>query len=75
MREIFENVESEAVLLVDASNALNSLNRNSALLNMIELCPSFATILTKIYHTGVCHLCLLMVLPCCHMKGPHKVTP
>ena len=50
MRDIFEDVESKAMLLVNASNAFNSLNGNSALLNMFKLCPSFATILTNIYH-------------------------
>jgi len=41
MKQIFDDVESEGVLLVDASNAFNSLNCRSALLNMFELCPSF----------------------------------
>ena len=36
-------------MLVNASNAFNSLNRRSALLNMFELRLSFATILTNIY--------------------------
>ena len=48
-KEIYENVESKAVGLVDASNTFSSLNCNSALLNMFELCPSFATIPTNIY--------------------------
>ena len=49
MKEIFDDAESEGALLVDASNAFNSLNRCSTHLNMLELCPSFATILTNIY--------------------------
>ena len=49
MKKIFDDSDSEGVLLVDASNAFNSLNCHFALLNMYERCPSFATILTKIY--------------------------
>ena len=40
---------TEAVLLVDANNAFNSLNRKVALLNIHQLCPSIATILTNTY--------------------------
>ena len=49
MKELFDDAESEGTLLVNASNAFNSLNRRSALLNMFELRLSFATILTNIY--------------------------
>ena len=49
MREIFNDSRSEGVLLIDASNAFNSLNRRSALLNMFDLCHPFATVLTNIY--------------------------
>ena len=44
-REAFNNSNTEAVLLVDASNAFNSLNRQAALLNIRHLCPSIATTL------------------------------
>ena len=40
MTEIFKNPESEAVLLVDATNAFNSLNRLAALHNITVSCPS-----------------------------------
>ena len=39
MRQVFESMEDEAVLLVDASNAFNSLNRQAALHNIQHLCP------------------------------------
>ena len=41
--------ESEAVLLVDASNAFNFLNRQVALHNIRRLCPLLATILINTY--------------------------
>ena len=45
----FQNDETETILLVDASNAFNSLNRQSALLNIQRLCPSIATALINTY--------------------------
>ena len=37
MRQIFESPETEAVILVDASNVFNSLNREAALRNIQQL--------------------------------------
>ena len=53
MRDIFENKNSDAVLLVDASNAFNSLNRENALRNIQKLCPSLATVLINTYREDV----------------------
>ena len=39
MYEIYEDQSSEAVLLVDGSNAFHSINRNAFLHNIIILCP------------------------------------
>ena len=39
----------EAVLLVDASNAFNSLNREAALHNIRHICPPLAKVLINIY--------------------------
>ena len=52
MRMIFADEDTEGVLLVDASNAFNSLNRHVALLNMFQLCPPLATILTNTYRSA-----------------------
>ena len=49
MCRIFHDAMTEAVLLVDANNAFNSLNHKVALLNIHQLCPSLATILTNTY--------------------------
>ena len=53
VRQCFEDPETEGVLLVDASNAFNSINRQSALLNIRHLCPSLATILINCYRNPV----------------------
>ena len=49
MRSIYSSKDTEAVLLVDASNAFNSLNRQVALRNARHLCPSIATVLINTY--------------------------
>ena len=49
MKTIFEKDDTEGVILVDASNAFNSLNRHAALHNIQILCPNFATILINTY--------------------------
>ena len=46
---LFQQDETEAILLVDASNAFNSLNHLSALHNIRRLCPSLATALINTY--------------------------
>ena len=45
MKEISDDEQTDAVILVDASNAFNTLNRNAALHNIQILCPQFSTIL------------------------------
>ena len=40
MKEIFEDDSTEAVLLIDASNAFNRMNRSAALHNIRYQCPS-----------------------------------
>ncbi len=40
MAELFEEPESQGVLLVDVENAFNSLNRNVALHNIFYVCPA-----------------------------------
>ena len=46
---LFKQEDTEAILLVDATNAFNSLNRLSALHNIRRLCPSLATALINSY--------------------------
>ena len=47
--QLLQNDEVEGVLLVDASNAFNSLNRAAMLRNIQILCPSFATSVINLY--------------------------
>ena len=47
--QLFKQEDTEAILLVDATNAFNSLNRLSALHNIQRLCPSLATALINTY--------------------------
>ena len=48
-RMLFSDEECEGVLLIDATNAFNSLNRKVALHNVAILCPSLATVLNNTY--------------------------
>ena len=51
MNKIFDD-ETERILLVDAKNAFNSLNRAAALCNCQVLCPSLVPILINIYRSS-----------------------
>ncbi|XP_066931552.1 uncharacterized protein [Clytia hemisphaerica] len=53
LRVIFDSNETEAIILVDASNAFNSLNRKAALHNIRIMCPQFSFILTNMYRIPV----------------------
>ena len=49
MRTIYEDQPAEAVLLVDASNAFNSINRNVFLHSVEVICPSIARYVKNCY--------------------------
>ena len=49
MRSIFDADETDAVLLIDASNAFNALNRAAALHNIRMLCSTLATYVINTY--------------------------
>ena len=53
MKLIFQDQDTEAALLVDATNAFNSINRQSALHNINVLCPPLAQILVNTYRYPV----------------------
>ena len=49
MSDIFEEEACQGVLLIDATNAFNSLNRTTALLNIRHTCPEFSVYLINTY--------------------------
>lgn len=49
MHQVFEDAEAEGVILVDATNAFNCLNRQVALLNVKNLCPALSKVLINTY--------------------------
>ena len=51
MRDIFIDDECEGILLVDARNAFNNLNRQVALHNVNRLCPALSKILINSYRS------------------------
>jgi len=53
MRSIFQHADTEGCLLVDASNAFNSLNRKAALHNVSILCPPLSPVLINTYRAPV----------------------
>ena len=53
MHSLFAEEDTEAALLVNASNAFNSLNRKAALHNISILCLALATVLINTYRADV----------------------
>ena len=53
MHNLFQSQETEAIILVDASNAFNSLNRQEALQNIQHLCPPLVKFLTNTYREDI----------------------
>ena len=51
LRKQFETPETQSILLNDAKNAFNSLNRDLALRNIKKLCPSIITAIRNSYKT------------------------
>ena len=49
MNEIYQQDSTEGIILVDASNAFNSMNRQTALHNIQYICPPQATVLISTY--------------------------
>ena len=49
MRQIYEDDQCEAVILIDAENAFNRLNRQAALKNIKQICPNLHQFLDNSY--------------------------
>ena len=52
MQSVFDDEDTEGVLLIDAKNAFNSLNRAAALYNIQVLCPCLARTLINLYRSN-----------------------
>ena len=48
-KEIFADKKCQAVLLIDALTAFNTLNRQAMMHNIIVLCPTLATYVKNTY--------------------------
>ena len=51
MKQMYENERSDAVILVDAANAFNNVNRNVLLHNISIICPAISTFVKNCYVT------------------------
>ena len=49
MKHVLESPDTDAIILVDATNVFNTLNREVALRNIHQLCPSIAKVLINTY--------------------------
>jgi len=54
IRDMFDDDDCEAALLVDATNAFNCVNREAAPHNISVLCPALSTILNNTYAQLIC---------------------
>ena len=52
MEKVFADENTEAMILVDASNAFNRLNRQATLLNCRAICPALSYILINTYRNN-----------------------
>ena len=51
VRQVFEDKNTEAIILVDADNAFNRLNRKATLHNIQQVCPEISTYVINTYRT------------------------
>ena len=58
MSTLLSMPEVEAILLVDASNAFNSLNRQAALHNVTRLCPALRGVIENTYSSAIRFFCV-----------------
>ena len=54
MKLMFTKESIDGVILVDASNLFNLLNRKAALHNIQIICPEFSTVFVNTYRLPVC---------------------
>ena len=69
MSNIFDTDDTDAILLIDASNDFNSLNRVAALHNLEILCPIIAT-----YAINICRLPTRLFIVGQELKSSERTT-
>ena len=74
MHSIFEEEDTEAVMLIDAGNAFNSINREAFLHNIFIICPVIATFVRNCYGLPYHAYLLLEVQKFYHRREQPKVT-
>ena len=72
MHTLYEERSGEAVLLVDASNTFNSVNRNEFLHNIEIICPPITLYLEKCYSLST-QLCNISGGKPSHWRGKLRV--
>ena len=75
MHDTFGAEDVDAVLLVDASNAFNRLNREACMRNVAHLCPAITPVIINCYRPGTQLACLWGVSASCRMKVLCRATP
>ena len=70
MEKIFKEESKKIVLLVDAENAFNSINRKEFLHNISILCPGISTFITNCYTTPA----LLFVIDSSEIKSNEEIA-
>ena len=53
MRQLFAAEETQGILLIDAHNAFNSLNRRVAMWNVHVLCPALGPVVVNTYRSNI----------------------
>ena len=74
MQRIYDDVNSEAVLLLDAANAFHLVSRNVFLNNIKVICPSIATFVVNCY-ANPCRLFVLGGVELKSMEGTTQGDP
>ncbi len=73
MQQVWEEENTEGILLIDASNAFNSLNRQVALHNILLLCPRPAISIINTYRNPT-RLFIVAEVSFDRKKAQHRET-
>ncbi len=74
MRKAFESEGAEAVILVDAANAFNNINRKALLHNVQIMCPVFSNYVVNCYRVPA-RLFVIGGIELCSNEGTTQGDP